>query len=141
MKLHTASEVISLFRLRENEAAEYYERLAKAAPACSEVLAAFARENRRNVVQVQQAYNSVISDALEGGYAFDIEANDFEIELPKDATPTQIVKASASIETRLARLYSVAAEQSSALLPDVSRAMSVIAKKRQARVEKLRDLA
>ena len=140
MKLHTASEVISLLRLRENETAEYYDRLVKATPELSQMLAGLARENRTNVVAVQRAYNNVISDALEGGYAFDIDSKDLDLVLPKSDSISGGVEAAIEMETAMARAYSIAADQSHALLPDVSRAMSLIAAKRQARIEKLKAL-
>ncbi len=140
MRLHTASEVISLLRLRENECGEYYEQLGKSAPEHSPMLKGLAQENRANVVAVQRAYNNVISDALEGGYAFDIDSKDLDLTLPKGNSFSGAVEAAVAMETAMVRLYSIAAEQSHALLPDVSRAMSLIAAKRQARIEKLKAL-
>ncbi len=140
MRLHTASEVISLLRLRENECGEYYERLGKSAPEHSPMLKGLAQENRANVVAVQRAYNNVISDALEGGYAFDMDNKDLDISLPKSDSFSGAIEAAVAMETAMVRVYSIAADQSRALLPDVSRAMSLIASKRQARIQKLRAL-
>jgi len=139
MKLHTASEVISLVRTFENETAEFYDQLCRFGKH-EEDLRVFARENRRNVVQVQLAYNNVISDALEGGFAFDIDAEEFGLEIPQASSFPQAFEGVVRMETTLARLYSTAAAQSESLLPDVSCAMKTIARKRQARIEKLRSL-
>jgi hypothetical protein len=139
MRLHTASEVISRLRVLENDAAEFYDRLCCLGKA-AEDLRAFARENRRNVVQVQQAYNNVISDALEGGFAFDIEADEFGLTLPSEAPFPEAVKAAADMETTFLRLYGLAAQQSRALLPDVARVFNQITQKRKSRIEKLRSL-
>ena len=140
MKLHTASEVISFIRALENETTEFYERLGQSMPAQRDVLIGFAAANRRNVVQVQTAYNNVISDALEGGYAFDIETTEFETALLKDNSPLEALKAALEVETKLARLYSIAGDQSRSLLPDVSRALILIARKRETRTQKLQEL-
>lgn len=137
MRLHTASEVISLLRLRENESGEYYEQLGRSIPEHSAMLKSLAQENRANVVAVQRAYNNVISDALEGGYAFDMDSKDLDLTLPKSDSFSSAVQAAVAMETAMARVYSIAADQSRALLPDVSRAMSIIAAKRQARIQKL----
>ena len=136
MRLHTASEVISLIRTLENNNAEFYERLCQLGKH-EEELCGFTRENRRNIVLVQQAYNNVISDALEGGFAFDINANDFSLNLPEVVNFQEAIKGAVEMETTFTHLYSTAAEQSKSLLPDVSRVFSVIARKRQARMEKL----
>jgi hypothetical protein len=136
MKLHTASEVISLTRLLENESAELYEQLCGLGKH-EEELRGFAGENRRNVIQVQQAYNNVISDALESGFAFDIEADDFSLTLPGVTLFRDAVKGAIELETTLIRLFSLAADQSQSLLPDVSREFSMIVRKRRARVDKL----
>ncbi len=140
MRLHTASEVISLLRLRENETGEYYELLAKSTAEHSTTLKGLAQENRTNVVAVQRAYNNVISDALEGGYAFDMDSKDLDVTLARNDSFSGAVEAAVSMETTMARAYSIAADQSRALLPDVSRAMSLVASKRQARIQKLRAL-
>ncbi len=140
MRLHTASEVISLLRLRENETGEYYEQLGKSAPGYGTILKSLAQENRANVVAVQRAYNNVISDALEGGYAFDMDSRDLDLSIPKSDSLSGAIEAAVAMETAMIRVYSIGADQSRALLPDVSRAMSLIASKRQARIQKLRAL-
>jgi hypothetical protein len=139
MLLHTASEVISLLRVWENEAAEYYQRLAVDSNAKDD-LTAFAKENRRFVLQVQQAYNNIISDALEGGFAFNIETSDYEFALPPAPPLADTIAKMVDVEEQLERLYTTASQQARALLPDVARAMAVIARKRTARIEKLKTL-
>jgi len=139
MKLHTASEVVSLTRLLENEIAVFYEQTGRLGKN-EEVLRGFARENRRYVLQVQQAYNNVISDAFEGGFAFDIEADEFKIAPPKGISFSDAIGDLISVEEKMELLYTVAAEQARSLLPDVSRAFSAIARKRQARIERLREM-
>ncbi len=140
MRLHTASEVISLLRLRENETAEYYEQLGKSTAEHGTMLKGLAQENRANVVAVQRAYNNVISDALEGGYAFDMDSTDLDLSIPKSDSFPGAMEAAVAMETAMVRVYSIAADQSRSLLPDVSRAMGLIASKRQARIEKLKAL-
>jgi hypothetical protein len=136
MKLHTASEVISLTRRLEDETGRFYEKLASAGRN-PQPWYDYVKENGQNVKNVERAYNDVISDALEGGFAFDIEADDFELRLPEPLPLPAVVREAIDIETRLAGLYTIAAQQSQSLLPDVSRAMVVIARKRRTRIESL----
>ena len=71
MRLHTTSEIISLARKLENESAEFYEELPRKYTKDEDVFHSFAKENRRNVVQIERTYYGVISDAIEGGFAFE----------------------------------------------------------------------
>jgi len=139
MRLHTASEAVSLARKLENDTAAFYEGLAKCGKDL-ETLHGFAAENRRNVTQVERAYYSVISDAIEGGFAFDIEEDDYSVKLPEDAGPRDALKAATEIESMISRFYTTAANQAQSLLADVPRVFRQIAQKRTARVEKLNTL-
>ena len=136
MRLHTASEVISLTRLLENESAEIYEQLCRVGKH-EEELRGFAKENQRYITLVQRAYNNVISDAFEGGFAFDIEADDFSLNPTGIGNFQEVIKGVVAIENTLTNLYSIAAEQSKSLLPDVSRVFNMITRKRKERVDKL----
>jgi len=142
MRLNTASEVISLSRRLEEEGAELYEKMAQQRPDDAETLGAFARENRRFVTQVERAYYGVISDALEGGFAFDLEADDFEIGTDTaGAVAGGDVKAAAAMEERMIRFYEEAAEQSQSLMADLPRAFRLVVKKRRRRLESLSALS
>lgn len=139
MKLHTASEVISLARKLELESAAFYEELVRFGQS-DETLRGFANENRRSIAQVERAYYGVISDALEGGFAFDIEEDDYAVKLPQSATLRDGLKAIAEFEGRVAQFYATAAQQSQSLLADVPRVFKATAQKREARLEKLQSM-
>jgi len=139
MKLHTASEVISLARILELESAAFYEGLLRFGQ-LDETLRGFATENRRNIAQVERAYYGVISDALEGGFAFDIEGDDYAVQLPESATLRDGLKAVAEFESRIAQFYATTAQQSQSLLADVPRVFKQIATKKKARTEKLESV-
>jgi hypothetical protein len=141
MRLNTASEVISLSRRLEEEGAALYEKMARQRPDQAEHLAAFARENSKFVTQVERAYYGVISDALEGGFAFDLETDGFEIGTDTaGAVAGGDVKAAVAMEERMIRFYEEAAEQSQSLMADVPRAFRLVVKKRRRRLESLNAL-
>jgi hypothetical protein len=52
------------------------------------MLQSFAAENGKHVTQIQRAYNSVITDAIEGAYAFDVDVDEYRVaaEVPAGAT-------------------------------------------------------
>jgi len=141
LKLHTASEVISLARQLETDTAAFYELLGRSAPAGADMLLGFAKENRRNIAQVERAYYSVISDAIEVGFAFDIEEDDYSIRLPENAGLPDSLKTAAGFEDKIERFYSTAATQGQSLLADVPRVFKQIAQKHTLRIEQLRRMA
>jgi hypothetical protein len=142
MMIHTASEGISLARKLENDSAAFYEKLAQQYTAGAETYLAFAKENKKNIVQFERSYYGVITDALEGCYAFNIEADDYimDLAIPKASSHAEMLKRALQLEEKIIRFYTQAAEQSRSLMADVPRTFSLIAKKRDIRIEKLRAL-
>jgi len=142
MKLHTATEVMSLAKKLESESAKFYRDMSRRYVRDGDVFVSFARENEGNIVQIERAYYSVITDAIEGGFAFDIESDDYTFEAPPEQNiprPDALNKA-ISIEEKISRFYSDAARQSDALMADIPRAFRLVAKKRDARIARLKAL-
>lgn len=142
MKLHTASEIISLARKLEDESARFYEDLSQRFNHDKNELLSLATENGKNVVQIERAYYGVITDAIEGCFAFDIESDKYilEITLAENASYTEVLNKAIEIERIIIEFYSDAAEQSKSLLADVPRNFTMIAKKRSNRIPKLSSL-
>jgi hypothetical protein len=141
MRLNTASEAISFLRELETKSAGFYESMAGTYGAEEPFFAGLAKENRKNVTNVERTYFGVITDALEGCFAFDIDRSEYEIEDQK-ATGNYVEDLAASllIEERITRFYVDAAAQSKDLLADVPRAMERIGKARVERQKKLHAL-
>ncbi len=143
MALNTCSEGISFARELEQAAAGMYERLAQLLPAEAETFRAYASGNKKNIANIEQAYYGVITDAIEGCYAFNIEPADYAIDVTVGAEldrAAALAKAIAVEETML-RFYQVAAEQAKGLMADVPRAFTLVARKRGERIEELKSLA
>jgi len=142
MKLHTASEVISLAKSLENESIKFYQDLSQKYAKDKDVFLSFAKENGKNVVQIERAFYGVITDAIEGCYAFNIESDEytFETVLAENASYSDALDKAIELEENIGEFYTVAAEQSKSLLADVPRAFMMVAKKRGNRVAKLRSL-
>ena len=142
MKLHTASEVISFARKLENESAKFYGDLSQKYAQDKDVFLSFAKENEKNIVQIERAYYGVITDAIEGCFAFDINPEEytFETVLAENAGYSDALEKAVGMEEELIRFYSYAAEQSKSLLADVPRNFAMIAKKRSQRLEMLKSL-
>jgi len=142
MILHTASEVISLSRQMENDSAAFYEDLARRHAAAAESFLAFAGENRKNVTQVERAYYGVITDALEGCFAFNMEADRYTLvlEIRGGAGHADVLKQAVAMEKKILAFYTDAASQSKSLMADVPRAFTLIARKREKRLVQLEAL-
>jgi len=141
MELNTASAAISFAKKLENESAKFYEDLAKRTKD-EDVFLSFAKENRKNVVQIERAYYEVITDAIEGCFAFKISPDEytFETELAENASYSDALGKAVEIEEKMIKFYSDAAEQSKSLMADIPRAFTLIARKREGRESKLRLL-
>ncbi len=143
MKLSTASETLSFLRELEEKLALFYEELARRFPEQKDAFLAYAKENRKYNKQIQMAYQSVITDAIEGCYAFDLEAEDytFDTELPEGADLAQAAARALEMENKILACYTLGAEQSGSLLADVPRNFKIVLRKRKPRLEQLKAMA
>ncbi len=139
--LHTASEVLTLAKKLENESAKFYEDLSQRYAKDVDVLLSFAKENGKNVVQIERAYYGVITDAIEGCFAFNINPDDyaFKTELAEGTSYSDALDKAIELEEKIGEFYTVAAEQSKSLMADVPRAFEMVAKKRNNRKGKLKS--
>jgi len=142
MRLKTASSVISFARKLENESAKFYQDLSQKYTGGEDIFLSFAKENSKNVVQIERAYYGVITDAIEGCFAFDMESDEYTVEtaLAENASYTDALDKAIDLEEKIGGFYSGAAEQSKALMADVPRAFMLIVKKRAKREQELRSL-
>ena len=142
MILNTCSGVISFAKELENKSAKFYQDLAQKYIKDEDVFLSFIKENKKNVIVIERAYYGVISDAIEGCFAFNINPDKYmlETELAKEASYSDALDKAIGIEEKIIKFYTDAAEQSRSLMADVPRAFTMVAKKRNNRSEKLRSL-
>ena len=142
MRLHTASETISFAKELEEKSAKFYEDLAQRYSKDEDVLLSYAKENNKYFTQIQRAYYSVITDAIEGGYAFDLETDDytFEANIPESVSYSEALERAIEMEEKILNFYTIAAEQSGSLMADVPRNFKIVAKKRKNRIPPLKSL-
>lgn len=142
MIINTCSRAISFAKELENESVKFYETLSQRYSEDKDVFLTFARENEGYVTQIERAYYGVITDAIEGCFAFNIHPEEyaFKIELPEKASYAEALEKAMEIEEKLIKFYSDAAEQSKSLMADVPRAFKMVAKKRRHRQSTLTSL-
>jgi rubrerythrin len=138
----TASAAMSFARKLEEDSSRYYQALAEKYPQGKDKFLLFAKENGKFITQFETAYYSVISDALEGCFAFNLNPQKYEskLELPGGAGYAEALAQAVTEESRMIQFYTEAAEQSRSLLADVPRVFSLIVKKREARKAELNSL-
>jgi hypothetical protein len=132
MIIHTASEGVTLAKKLENDSAKFYEDLAQQYTKEAETFLSFAKENKKNVAQTERVYFGVITDAIEGCYAFNLETDKYKLDttIVASAALGDSIKRAIAIEDTIIKFYSDAAEQSKPLMADVPRAFAILARKR-----------
>jgi len=142
MGISTCSGAISLARELENESAKFYQELTKKYEQDKDLFLGFAKENTKYISQIERAYYGVITDAIEGCFAFDLNPEEYQVKSApsKDASYADVLKEALAIEEKILTFYGVAAEQSKHLMADVPRSFTLVAKKRNERIPKLKAL-
>jgi rubrerythrin len=142
MIIHTASEGISLAKKLENDSAKYYEDIAKKITGYKDTFLSYSKENRKNITQIERAYYGVITDAIEGCFAFNIETDNYAINISveENAGNEGLLKQAVENEERIIDFYKTAAEQSKSFMADVPSNFLLIARKREKRLTNLKSL-
>ena len=142
MALNTASATISFAKKLEEDSAKFYKDLSQKYTKDGDVFLSFVKENGKNVVQIERAYYGVITDAIEGCFAFNINPGDYAVksELAEGASYSDALKKAVEMEETIIKFYSNSAEQSKSLMADVPRAFMMVVKKRGNRRQKLESL-
>ena len=140
--LNTSASVISFAKQLEAGSAGFYEKMAERYPEAAELFLTFSKENNKYATMIQRAYYDVITDAIEGCFAFSVETDKyiFEREPAKESGYTDTINQAIDMERKLISFYTDAAEQSKAFMADVPRTFLIVAKKRKNREDKLRTL-
>ncbi len=143
MQMQTASEAVSFSQEIEEKGAKFYEGLASIFPDQADIFNNLAKENRKFSKQLHRTYISVITDAIEGSYAINLDSDSFHFssDTSNINNLSDAIQKAKEIENSIIKYYEIAAEQSRALMADVPREMSKIVKKRKMnRLPKLEDL-
>jgi len=142
MEINTASAAISFSKKLEEDCARFYEDLSQRYSKAEDVFLPFVKENQKNIVQIERAYYGVITDALEGCFAFNLNPDEYTLktELAEEASYSDALDKAVEIEEKMIKFYSDAAEQSKSLMADVPRAFVMVAKKRDNRRAMLKSL-
>jgi len=143
MRLQTTSEAITFLKQLETQSADFYEHLAKDHEAQKDLFLGFVKENGKNITNIQRTYYGVITDALEGCYAFDVDTDKYKLDdkFVSGGSYVDILSRVVQIESTIRQFYLDAAKQSQCLMADVPRVMERIAKNRKNRIAIIGEIA
>ncbi len=143
MNLETTSEAISFLKELEIGSVSFYEALMSVHGEDKEIFLGFVKESRKNITNIERTYFGVITDALEGCFAFNIEPERyrFPVTFGENESYGAVLSKASDMEKKIIRFYIDAAAQSKCLMADIPRVMERIAKGRAGRLTILEDLA
>jgi rubrerythrin len=126
----------------ENESAKFYQNLSERFKKDKDLFFSFAKENGEYLTEIERAYHGVITDAIEGCFAFNLNPDEYSLKtnLEENESYSDLVQRAVEIEERVVKFYSDAAAQSKSLMADVPGALKMVAKKRSHRPSTLRSL-
>jgi hypothetical protein len=139
MILHTTAEGITLARKLETDSAAFYQKLAQQYPAQAPLFTSLSEENKKNITLFERAYYGVITDAIEGCFAFNLDTDRYNLDTAFKAGLSlgEALKRAYQMEEKIISFYTEAAEQSKPLMADLPRTFSIISRKRTNRLAKL----
>ena len=142
MIINTCSGAMSFARELENESAKFYQNLSEKFLKEKDIFLSFIKENEDYITQIERAYYGVITDAIEGCFAFNINPEEYtyKTEIPENISYSEALERAIEIEEKIIKFYIDAAEQSKSLMADVPRAFKIVAKKRESRRSMLKSL-
>ena len=142
MIINTCSGAISFAKELEDESAKFYQNLSERYAKNKDLFLSFVKENGDYITQVERAYYGVISDALEGCFAFNINRQEYGLrtDLAEKSSYSEALAKAIEMEEKIIKYYLEAAEQSKSLMADVPRALRMVTKKRTNRQSTLRTL-
>lgn len=143
--LNTASSAISFNNRLEDQAAKFYEELARDTKYAEgrKTFLDFAKENKKHKEDVVRTYRYIITDKIEAGFAFQgLNEADYKIdtELTADTSYPDVLRKAIKVEEKTQKFCADAAETSRGLLADISYAFLKVAKKKGKRKLILKSL-
>ena len=143
MQSPTSSEVISFATKLEENSGNFYKEFTRRWANENDPWNAFSAQNKKNKTAIQRAYYGVISDALEGCFAFnDINMDNYHIdtELPLELGYEESLRRSIVMEDTIVTFYLDTARAAKSLMADVPVVFERIARKRKERQLELKSI-
>jgi rubrerythrin len=141
MQLNSFGSILGFAADMETKDEAFYSSAAGAAEArIKSIFEQFVTDGKKNLKNVQRTRRENVTEMiLEGISDFTSEAFEFEPGSPDDMDAAALLEVAAKMEARAERFYLEAAEKIRAL-PEVTRALKLVAKKRTAHIKLLSEI-
>jgi len=139
----TASAIINLVERYEDNAADFYQKLAQKYPKNKETFLSFSEESKKNKILVVRTYRETITDALEACFSFEgLNPKDYETKatLGENTSFSEALRIAIELEDKASRFYVKVADLSENLLATIPAAFRKVAQKRNNRKQALKSL-
>ena len=139
----TASAIISLVERFEDNAADFYQKLAQKYPKNKETFLSFSEESKKNKILVVRTYRETITDALEACFSFEgLNTKDYETKtsLGEKTSFPEALRMAIEFEDKTSKFYVKVADLSKNLLATIPAAFRKVAQRRDNRKQALKSL-
>jgi rubrerythrin len=139
----TASAIINLVERFEDNAADFYQKLAQKFEKNKATFLSFAEESKKNKVLVVRTYRETITDALEACFSFEgLNPNDYEAKasLGENTSFSEALRMAIELEDKASKFYVKVADLSKNLLATIPAAFRKVGERRNSRKQALKLL-
>ena len=139
----TASAIINLAEKFEDNASNFYQKLAQKFEKNKATFLSFAEESKKNKVLVVRTYRETITDALEACFSFEgLNPNDYiaKASLGEDTSFSEALRMAIELEDKASKFYIKVADLSKNLLATIPSAFRKVAERRNSRKQALKSL-
>jgi len=142
MRLQTTAQVVDLAKRLGKQSADFYAHLAEVNVDHRDLFQVYSRQDSSSTKQIEQAYRYGVSDALETGYSFDLEEDDYTLQFALEGAAglADRIDQAKRIEEIIVRFFRDAARQSESLMADIAGLFRALASKRMRRLTNLAEL-
>ena len=139
----TASTIMTFSDRLEDEASNFYSKIAEKYQENRDIFLSFIKESKKNKILLRRTYQETVTDALETGFSFrglDLSNYEPDMELPTGVEYRHVFKKAIQIEDNTSQFYTEVAERSKSLLATIPRAFKKVADMRKKRKLLLQEI-
>jgi hypothetical protein len=140
--LNTCSALISFYERLEDNINIFYTKLGEQFPEKNDFFNTLSKENIKHKQRVVRTYREVITDAIEACFISEIDDNKHRIdtEISEQASLTEAIEKAIQIEEKSREFCAEAVNSSEGLLHDITRSFERVARDKNKRIEKLKQI-
>jgi len=140
--LNTCSALISFYERFEDKVNSFYSKLGNEFPEKKDFFNNLSKENIKHKQRVVRAYREVITDAIEACFISEIDETKYALstELMDATNLAEAIRNAIQIEETIRLFCNDAVESTEGLLHDITRAFERVARDKNKRIERLKQI-